>query len=99
MDLARGLLPRPVLRERAGVRVISSTRCSGDSDHQVLATPEHRVCQVTLTLPSPGVPGEGRGATCDHLGRPAGRPKGQWRARTDLIEWERGGGHLNRTDT
>ena len=63
------ILPRPVLREtraelaaareRAGVRVISRTRCSGDFDHQVLATPAHRVRQITLTLPSPGVPGEG----------------------------------------
>ena len=60
-------LPRPVLRERAGVRVIRGpgarvipiTRCSGDFDHQVLATPAHRVRQITLTLPSPGVPGEG----------------------------------------
>src|SRR4051812_9972333 len=46
-------------RERAGVRVISRTRCSGGSDHQVLATPLHLVRQITLTLPSPGVPGEG----------------------------------------
>src|SRR4051794_11965547 len=68
---SEGSLPHPVLREtraefatareRVGVRVISSTRCSGDLEHQVLAMPAHRVHQITLTLPSPGVPGEGTG--------------------------------------
>src|SRR4051794_16799482 len=53
------VLPRPVRRERAGVRVIPITRCLGDFEHWGLATPAHRVRQVTLTLPSPGVPGEG----------------------------------------
>src|SRR3954452_8243113 len=60
---AAPILPRPVLREtraelatareRAGVRVISIPRCSGDFDPHVLATPEHRLHQITLTLPSP----------------------------------------------
>src|SRR4051794_9062137 len=50
----RALLPLPVLRERAGVRVISSTKCSGDFDHQVLATWAHRVRRITLTLTRSG---------------------------------------------
>src|SRR3954464_6664164 len=45
--------------KRAGGRVISRTRCSGDLHNQVLAMPAHLVRQITLTLPSPGVPGEG----------------------------------------
>src|SRR3954468_18283959 len=38
MWLARAglILPRPVLRERAGVRVIPITRCSADFHHRVL---------------------------------------------------------------
>src|SRR4051812_18740220 len=37
----------------------STTRCSGDSEHRVVETPAPHVRQITLTLPSPGVPGEG----------------------------------------
>src|SRR3954464_2131186 len=47
---ARPILPRPVLRERAGGRGISTTRCSDGFYHQVLAAPAQRVRQVTLTL-------------------------------------------------
>jgi myxalamid-type polyketide synthase MxaE and MxaD len=44
--VAADALPRPVLRERAGVRVISSTN-------------EHRNAKSPSSQPSPGIPGEG----------------------------------------
>jgi hypothetical protein len=36
------------------VRVISRTRCSGDSDHQVLATPDTWYFQSPSPYPLPG---------------------------------------------
>jgi hypothetical protein len=46
LGCATSLLPLPVLRERAGVRVISSTN-------------GHRNSKSPSPQPSPGVPGEG----------------------------------------
>src|SRR3954462_10777382 len=41
--------PSPGTPGEGGGEGDSKTRCSGDSDHQVLATPAHRVHQFTLT--------------------------------------------------
>src|SRR5947209_13959488 len=49
---ARPILPRPVLREKRAELATAREAGAGegDSDHQVLATPVHRVRKITLTL-------------------------------------------------